>query len=554
MLTANALPPQSVTAATKLTASVTRTDPAYELSPRGRTLLQERLTTYAFWVGLIAIAYWPAFYLIWGSTSNISRQAVVAHILSPDTCLLLLTHAGLWITCRARAWPAAWQPRIDVAAHVALGLAFGRIMRHHPSPELSVLEGLLALTSILSVRALLVPSSGARTALVGVLTCLGPGLALATAPAHFSGAALTSRTLSPLFVNWAVIAVVLSTIASVVLYGLRRDVRDARRLGQYTLIEKIGRGGMGVVYRARHALLRRPTAIKLLPSAERHGSLERFEREVQLMAELTHPNTVAVHDYGRTADGIFYYAMEYLDGVDLDGLVAVGGPQPAARVLHILQQICGSLDEAHRRGLIHRDIKPANVFLCRGRSEPDTIKVLDFGLVKDLQSPRDPALSGDHHLVGTPLYIAPESIAGSAPVDARSDLYSLGAVAYFLLTGTPLFSATTVVEICMHHVYTRPQPLAERLGRPVAADLEAIVMSCLAKDPQQRPASARELARRLAACADAAAWSREAAEQWWSCLGGRVDARRRRRSADVSSPLPATGSLVVDPTRTTVSA
>ena len=526
--------------------TATESDPAYEVSPRGRTLLQERLTTYAATVCLIAIAYWPAFYFIWGHDSSIGHRAVVAHIFSPDTFLLLAVHTTLWIVCRTRAWPATWQRRIDVIAHLGIGLAFGRIMSHHPNPPMSVLEGLLALTSILSVRALLVPSSGARTALVGALTCLGPGLAIATAPPHFAAPWFGARTLGPLFINWAAIAIVLSTVASRVLYGLRRDVRDARRLGQYTLMEKLGQGGMGVVYRARHALLRRPTAIKLLPATHHQGSLERFEREVQLMAELTHPNTVAVHDYGHTADGVFYYAMEHLDGVDLDGLVAVGGPQPAARVLHILRQICGSLDEAHRRGLIHRDVKPGNVFLCRGRSEPDTVKVLDFGLVKDTAVPNDPALSAANHIVGTPLYIAPESLVGPGSVDARSDLYSLGAVAYFLLTGTPVFSGATPLEICMHHIHSAPEPPSTRLGGPVPPDVEALVLACLSKDPASRPSGARELGRALAGCADAAAWSREDADTWWSTFSARVDAHQRVQSAHGSS---ATDSVIVEPTR-----
>jgi eukaryotic-like serine/threonine-protein kinase len=521
------------------------TDPAYDLSPRGRTLLQERLTTYALTIGLIAISYWPAFYLIWGATPSLDRAAVRAHILSPDTFLLLFVHFALWFTCRVRPLPPAWLPRIDVVAHLALGIVFGRIMSHHPSPVMSVLEGVLAVTSILSVRALLVPSSGPRTALVGVLTCLGPAAHVFSAPAHFSTDWIGIRTLGFLFVNWAVIAIILSTVASVVLYGLRREVRDARRLGQYTLKEKLGEGGMGVVYRAQHALLRRPTAIKLLSASSNVGSLERFEREVQMMAELTHPNTVAIHDYGRTADGVFYYVMEHLDGIDLEGLVAIDGPQPPARLLHILRQVCGSLEEAHQHGLIHRDVKPGNLFLCRGRSDFDTVKVLDFGLAKNTAED-DPARSSAHRVLGTPLYISPEALANPASLDARSDLYSLGAVAYFLLTGTPVFSAATLMEVCAHHLYTKPEPPSARLGRPIAADLEGIVLSCLAKDPSHRPPGARALGQALAACADAGAWSAAQATDWWARNGARVDERRIVRGARRSSEVQ---SMVLAPTR-----
>ena len=294
---------------------VAETDPAYELSPRGRSLLQERLSTYAFTVLLIAVAYWPAFYLIWGGNPSFGPGAVRDHVWSRDTFLLLFVHVALWVVCRARPWPVTWLPRIDVLAHLALGLAYGRIISHHPSPVMSILEGVLAITSILSVRALLVPSSGARTALVGVLTCLGPAAYVFSDPAHFSADWIGFRTLGPLFINWAVIAIVLSTVASVVLYGLRREVRDARRLGQYTLKEKLGEGGMGVVYRAQHALLRRPTAIKLLSSASHVGSLERFEREVQLMAELTRQGLGAALDFcqGHHAVGVRFAAAKQVE-------------------------------------------------------------------------------------------------------------------------------------------------------------------------------------------------------------------------------------------------
>jgi serine/threonine protein kinase len=270
-----------------------------------------------------------------------------------------------------------------------------------------------------------------------------------------------------------------------------------------------------------------------LPSRREDG-IQRFEREVQLMAELTHPNTVAVYDYGRTGDGVFYYAMEYLEGIDLEGLVAVGGPQPPARVVHLLRQICGSLDEAHRRGLIHRDIKPANVFLCSGRSEPDTIKVLDFGLVKE--SSRDqPELTAKNTLLGTPLYMSPEAVLSLGTIDARSDLYSLGAVAYLMLTGTPVFSAESAIELCAKHVHARPEKPSERLSRALPEDLEALVLGCLAKDPDQRPESARALRASLDACRSEGSWGADDAAAWWQTHASQVDERRRSQRRPGSS-------------------
>jgi serine/threonine protein kinase len=238
-------------------------------------------------------------------------------------------------------------------------------------------------------------------------------------------------------VMWLVVAVAVATACSRVIYGLRREVRLARRLGQYTLEEKLGEGGMGVVYRARHALLRRPTAVKLL-KGERLGeaSLRRFEREVLLTASLSHPNTVSVYDFGRTPDGVFYYAMEYLEGLSLEQLVAEEGAQPPGRVVHVLRQVLGALAEAHGVGLVHRDVKPDNVILCERGGLSDVAKVVDFGLVKDLDAAD--ALSHEGMLVGTPLYLAPEAIR-SPDTDPRADLYSLGAVAYFLLTGKHVF-------------------------------------------------------------------------------------------------------------------
>jgi serine/threonine-protein kinase len=317
-------------------------------------------------------------------------------------------------------------------------------------------------------------------------------------------------------------------LTSRVIYGLREEVREARRLGQYTLEEKLGEGGMGTVYRARHAMLRRPTAVKLLPPEKAgQAALERFEREVQLTARLSHPNTVAVFDYGRTPDGVFYYAMEFLDGTNLEELVRGDGAQPPGRVVHVLRQVASALVEAHGIGLVHRDVKPENIILCERGGVADVAKVVDFGLVKDLER-TGASVSRADVVQGTPLYLSPEAITAPDRVDARGDLYALGAVGYYLLTGHHVFSGATLVEVCSHHLHTAPVPPGERLGRPVPAALERLLLSCLEKDPARRPASALALRDELAGLPGVDSWSEEEARTWWERWRARP-ARARER-------------------------
>jgi serine/threonine protein kinase len=298
--------------------------------------------------------------------------------------------------------------------------------------------------------------------------------------------------------------------------SIRRDAVALRRLGQYVLLEEIGRGSNGMVYRARHALLRRPVAIKLLsPDLTNEDTAARFEHEVQITSQLTHPNTVAIYDYGRTPEGLFYYAMEFLSGIDLDQLARTFGPQAEGRVIHILRQVCGSLAEAHRIGLIHRDIKPANILLtCRG-GVCDVVKVVDFGLVK-ARHLRPPDKASANAVVGTPHFIAPEAVKEPQAVDARSDLYSLGAVGYWLLTARTLFDSGDVEELLDGQVNDAPKPPSDRVGRPVDADLEAIIMACLSKHAQVRPQSAEAMDAALERCGAAGSWTAQAAEKWWT--------------------------------------
>ena len=331
----------------------------------------------------------------------------------------------------------------------------------------------------------------------------------------------------------------LSSAGAAALREFRRRMRQAQRLGQYTLVEQIGEGGMGVVYRAQHALLSRPTAIKLLPPEVGEDRLLRFEREAQRTSELTHPNTIVVYDYGRSADGTLYYVMEYLDGITLEELVRKDSAQPPARVVHLLTQVCGALAEAHAVDLIHRDVKPANLMLTRRGGVPDFVKVLDFGLVKQLAASGAAALSGSQTMLGTPGYVAPEAIMTPERVDARSDIYSLGAVAYYLLTGELVFKGETVIEISAQHLHGEPVRPSLRAGYPIAASLEAVVLKCLEKLPEDRFQSAAELEQALATCvSDVGAWTRADAEAWWQ--------KQRTRRATVPTKSAEPRTLAVD--------
>jgi serine/threonine-protein kinase len=304
----------------------------------------------------------------------------------------------------------------------------------------------------------------------------------------------------------------------------RRQAAEARKLGQYVLKEKLGAGGMGEVYRAEHVLLRRPCALKLI-RAERAGdpkNLRRFEREVQVTATLTHPNTIQIYDYGHAADGTFYYVMEYLPGLTLDELVEREGPLPPARAIHLLRQVCGALKEAHGRGLIHRDIKPGNVMICERGGIHDVAKLLDFGLVLPPVSDADDKLTKDGAITGTPAYLSPEQAGGQEQLDARSDIYSVGALAYFLLAGHPPFPGLTGVKMLAAHLYENPAPLTA-VRADIPPDFEAIVQRCLAKKPHERFPNAESLDAALAACGSNGKWSVVEAANWWN---GRHESER----------------------------
>lgn len=355
-----------------------------------------------------------------------------------------------------------------------------------------------------------------------------------------------SEAFGPLYILkrtfWGLLGLLMLSSVAIFLFTIRvarlqREARtaaiEAKQLGQYQLEQKLGAGAMGVVYKGRHAMLRRPTAIKLLDAdVVTDQSIARFEREVQITSQLTHPNTVQIFDFGRTPEGVFYYAMEYLEGIDLQTLVEKYGPQPAGRVIYLMRQMCGSLYEAHSKGLVHRDVKPANLFLTRRGGEADVVKVLDFGLVRAREEQRD---ADDRSMAGTPLYMSPEAIQMPGSVDGCSDIYAVGAVGYFLLTGRTVFEATSVVELCNKHLNEPPVAPSVRLGKAVPVELEEAILACLEKPRAKRPQTARDLAQRLARCEAAAEWTIEEAEVWWS----RHD---RGQAAGANSGAPTLGN------------
>ena len=344
-------------------------------------------------------------------------------------------------------------------------------------------------------------------------------------------AGVTSFSPEPLqFFFWLVfpylLVVVMAYVGARVVYALGTEVSRERELGSYRLVERLGQGGMGEVWSAKHSMLARPAAIKLIrPSLTDGGHSavsdevqRRFEREAQVIARLRSPHTVTLFDFGIAPDGAFYYVMELLEGMDAEALVRRHGPVPADRTIHLLRQVCHSLSEAESCGLVHRDIKPANIFLCRYGEEYDFVKVLDFGIAKAAHDTTDPGMTLTRDLVvrGTPAFIAPEQAMGGAGIDGRADIYATGCVAYWLLTGQLVFTADTPMGLLLHHAKTMPTPPSALTEMPIPARLEELVRSCLAKDPADRPQSARELSRRLAELDGSDDWTQDRARAWWT--------------------------------------
>lgn len=378
--------------------------------------------------------------------------------------------------------------------------------------------------------ALLIPNSWQRAASVIIPIALVPLVVTVTArlTTHSPGQTfLYDPKLQNATINIFVIMVWGSAIA---IWGvrsirsLRREAFEARKMGQYQLKQLLGRGGMGEVYLAEHRMLKRPCALKLIrpDMADSSLNLARFEREVQLTARLTHWNTIEIYDYGNTEDGVFYYVMEYLPGMNLDEIVRMYGPLPTTRAIHLLKQVCDALAEAHSQGLIHRDIKPANIFAAKRGGLYDVAKLLDFGLVRqtDPAAARDAQqadLNREQSITGSPLYMSPEQARGDMP-DGRSDIYSLGAVGYYLLTGRPPFVGENPVHVVLSHARDIPAN-PSTINPAIEPQLEEIIMSCLSKDPDDRPADVSQLRSALKACETEARWTSVDSATWWNHHG-----------------------------------
>lgn len=406
----------------------------------------------------------------------------------------------------------------EIAGALLISLAESR----YPLHSAEIIRGHSSIALWLVFFVLLVPTCRVRSVMAAFLTAaMGPlgywiNIRLFDIPAPtFSQAVF--------LYSGIVLSAAIALPMSRIIYSLGAQVSKARELGSYEMIEVIGRGGMGEVWRARHRMLVRQAAIKLIRpeslfgggSGQPEAARRRFEREAQAIAGLQSPNTVTLYDYGVNDEGTFYYAMELLDGLDFDSLVQRFGPLPASRVAYLMEQACDSLAEAHARGLTHRDIKPKNIFLCRLGLNYDFVKVLDFGLAKWKDSSADTRLTREGVTTGTPAFMAPELALASDEIDSRTDIYALGCVAYWLLTGKLVFEASTAMAMALAHVQTAPVPPSQRTELEIPRALEDLVMQCLSKAPDSRPQSVREIARHLSLIRTAHRWTSADAEEWW---------------------------------------
>jgi eukaryotic-like serine/threonine-protein kinase len=381
--------------------------------------------------------------------------------------------------------------------------------------------GVFTLLVIMILYGVFIPNDPKTTARVVLTMALGPFLVLVALKLKSSETSsminqIASNEIAVSTMLLILISAALAIYTAYILSHLRHDLHQAKKLGQYQLGEKLGEGGMGEVYLAEHQLLKRPCALKMIkPDVNTNPiALARFEREVQSAAMLSHPNTIEIFDYGHTDDGTFYYVMEYLPGLSVSDLVRQSGPFPPGRAVFLMRQVCGALAEAHRFGLVHRDLKPANILVAVLGGKCDVAKVLDFGLVKLTATPDAPQLTADYTVSGTPQYMSPEQATATSGVDGRADLYSLGAILYFMLTGRPPFEGTNPTELMIAHARDPVVP-PSKYRADLPADMEAVVMRCLAKKRDDRFADARALSAALAACTCAGEWDDAKADQWW---------------------------------------
>ncbi len=411
----------------------------------------------------------------------------------------------------------------------ALGIAANEFLPGFPTVANLSFKGLPAECVWIVVYPLVVPNTPDKVLFASMLAAsTGPAAVAVAALALGAPVADSPMVVAVYFLSSNYMCAALAYVIARIVHHYNQRLRHAREIGSYELIERLGEGGMGEVWRARHRLLARPAAIKLIrgeilgtDDRVRDAAMRRFEREAQATATLGSTHTVNVYDFGVTQDGDFYYVMELLNGMSLERFVQQHGPMEPLRAVYVLQQVCHSLGEAHARGMIHRDIKPANIFLCRLGPDDDFVKVLDFGLVKQVDGPAPGSmLTVETATPGTPAYMAPEIALGRQAIDGRADLYSLGCVAYFLLTGRPVFSGDTAMATALAHVKDVPVPPSSRSEFSITPALDAVVMACLAKEPEDRPASANALATRLSQSMPGMVWSASSAHAWWNLHRG----------------------------------
>lgn len=483
----------------------------------------ERAAVRLGWVSAIYALFFFVIYVV-------HRLTPTGKSLSPDLLIFYTVTSAAGVILGAGMSAFAFTSNVSPYRKLDVGLIFqilGALVisiseSRYPIAPGEFIRGHSSIAIWLVFFILLVPTCRLRTVVAATLTALMGPLGLWLNMRWFGIPSPTAEQW--IFLNLGtVLAAVVSIPLSRVVYNLGAQVSKAREMGSYDMIDLIGKGGMGEVWRARHRLLARQAAIKLIKpealfgteAAQSDAARRRFEREAQAIASLQSPNTVTLFDYGVNGDGVFYYAMELLDGIDLDTLIRRYGPVPAERAVFVLRQICDSLAEAHARGITHRDVKPKNIILCRLGLNYDFVKVLDFGLAKYNGSTAETQLTREGVTTGTPAFMAPEMALGSADVDARADIYAIGCVAYWLVTGKLVFEAPTPMAMALAHVRNQPVPPSERTEMEIPRELEHLILRCLAKDPESRPASARAISRELSQIAFPRVWDSPQAEEWW---------------------------------------
>ena len=435
---------------------------------------------------------------------------------------LVLASAGLAALDRSTALSAQRLLDLGLVFEVAGALALG-LMENSINWSNAPVRGSTAITGWIAVCLMVIPNRPRKSITAAALSAaMVPCAHLLAAQVlgypHLPWNRLAAYSLPAVFIaGW-------TPFISTRIHQMQHHLSQSQDLGSYHLEVLLGRGGMGEVWRASHKLLRREAAVKLIRPAllidaqegERRQIQRRFELEAKAMASLRSPHTAALYDFGSAADGSLYYVMEFLDGLDSESLVEHYGPQPASRVISILRQACESLDEAHDSGMVHRDIKPGNIFICRLGKRTDFVKLLDFGLVKAIQNSGESRLTAQAESIGTPAFMSPEQVRGDPDIDARADIYGLGCVAYYLLTGSLVFNSPSPISMALAHIQQAPAPPSKRSELPIPESLERIVMLCLEKNPDDRPQTATELDALLAACYDIPEWSQADAKRWWT--------------------------------------